>query len=133
MTRCSCIASSSADWVFGVARLISSASTRLAKSGPGWNWNPRSPPSSEMTLVPVMSAGIRSGVNWTRLNERSSTSLSVRISIVLPRPGTPSSSAWPPASTQVRMPRTTCVLADDDLADLILDLLRDADELGGGS
>ena len=35
VTWCSCIASSSADWVFGVARLISSASTRLAKIGPG--------------------------------------------------------------------------------------------------
>ncbi len=39
VTCCSCIASSSADWVLGVARLISSASTRLAKTGPGWNWN----------------------------------------------------------------------------------------------
>ena len=32
----SSIASSSADWVFGEARLISSASTMLAKSGPGF-------------------------------------------------------------------------------------------------
>ena len=32
----SCMASSSADCVLGVARLISSASTRLAKIGPGW-------------------------------------------------------------------------------------------------
>ena len=32
----SCMASSSADCVFGVARLISSASTRLAKIGPCW-------------------------------------------------------------------------------------------------
>ncbi len=31
----SCMASSSADWVLGVARLISSASTRFAKTGPG--------------------------------------------------------------------------------------------------
>ena len=36
MTVFSSIASSSADCVFGVARLISSASTRLAKTGPGW-------------------------------------------------------------------------------------------------
>ncbi len=35
MTVRSCIASSSADCVFGVARLISSANTRLAKIGPG--------------------------------------------------------------------------------------------------
>ena len=40
MTWCSCIASSRLDWVFGVARLISSARTRFAKIGPGWkrNW-----------------------------------------------------------------------------------------------
>ena len=38
-TCCSCIASSSADCVLGVARLISSASSRLAKTGPGWNRN----------------------------------------------------------------------------------------------
>ena len=35
MTDFSCIASSKADWVLGVARLISSARTRLAKTGSG--------------------------------------------------------------------------------------------------
>ena len=35
MTECSCIASSRADCVLGVARLISSASTICAKIGPG--------------------------------------------------------------------------------------------------
>ncbi len=35
----SSIDSSSADWVFGDARLISSASTMLANSGPSWNRN----------------------------------------------------------------------------------------------
>ena len=35
----SSIASSSADCVFGEARLISSASTMLANSGPGWKTN----------------------------------------------------------------------------------------------
>ena len=35
MTECSCIASSRADWVLGVARLISSASTICEKIGPG--------------------------------------------------------------------------------------------------
>ena len=43
VTVCSCIASSSADWVFGVARLISSASTMLAKTGPASNRKTRSP------------------------------------------------------------------------------------------
>ena len=36
----SLIASSRADWVLGVARLISSASTTLANSGPGTNSKP---------------------------------------------------------------------------------------------
>ena len=35
----SAITSSSADWVFGVPRLISSATTTLAKIAPGWNSN----------------------------------------------------------------------------------------------
>ncbi len=39
VTAPSFIASSSADWVFGVARLISSARTMLAKIGPAWNSN----------------------------------------------------------------------------------------------
>ena len=65
-----------------------------------------------------MSAGIRSGVNWMRLKERSSTSPSVRTSRVLPRPGTPSSSTWPPAKMAIRVPSTMSLVADDDLADL---------------
>ena len=58
----SCMASSSADWVLGVARLISSASTRLAKIGPGWKRRVLAPCSSvSMIMLPTMSAGIRSG------------------------------------------------------------------------
>ena len=38
VTLDSSITSSSADWVFGEARLISSASTIEAKIGPWWNW-----------------------------------------------------------------------------------------------
>lgn len=37
VTRPSSMTSSSADWVFGEARLISSARTMVAKIGPGWN------------------------------------------------------------------------------------------------
>src|SRR4051812_13441404 len=47
--------------------------------------------------VPTRSAGTRSGVNWSRLNEPPSTSATVLIVSVLARPGTPSSSTWPPA------------------------------------
>ena len=39
VTRFSSITSSSADWVFGEARLISSASTIVWKIGPWWNSN----------------------------------------------------------------------------------------------
>ena len=65
----SCIASSSAACVFAGARLISSASTRSAKIGPGRNVNSRAPLKS---VTPVMSAGIKSGVNWMRWNLTSS-------------------------------------------------------------
>ena len=41
----SSITSSSADWVFGEARLISSASTMLANTAPGRNSNSRLPGS----------------------------------------------------------------------------------------
>src|SRR5437899_1471744 len=54
----------------------------------------------------MMSAGIRSGVNWMRANGRSRDWASVRTRSVFPRPGTPSSRPWPPASTQVRTPST---------------------------
>ncbi len=65
--------SSNADWVFGVARLTSSASRMWPKIGPRWNWKCFRPsPSSTMMLVPMMSPGIRSGVNWIRENVRSS-------------------------------------------------------------
>ena len=52
----------------GVARLISSARTTWAKSGPGWktNW----PVGWWKTLVPIRSLGSRSGVNWMRWKEQ---------------------------------------------------------------
>ena len=77
------------------------------RSGPAGSGSAARPPSSTMMLVPTMSAGIRSGVNWMRLKPRSSASASVRTSIVLPRPGTPSSSAWPPASRLISVWRTS--------------------------
>ena len=46
--------------------------------------------------VPVISDGIRSGVNWMRLNDKSSASASDRISSVLASPGTPVSNACSP-------------------------------------
>jgi len=51
--------------------LISSASSTFAKIGPGTNVHVRRPVvmSSSMMSVPVTSVGIKSGVNWMRLNE----------------------------------------------------------------
>ncbi len=63
---------SSAACVLGGVRLISSASRMFAKIGPGRKRNARRPASgSSRTFVPVMSDGMRSGVNWTRLNPTS--------------------------------------------------------------
>ena len=68
VTSYSCIACNSAAWVFGGVRLISSASTMLAKTGPRMKRKLRLPlaGSWSMISVPVMSLGIRSGVNWIR-------------------------------------------------------------------
>ena len=74
----------------------------LAKTGPGTNWKMRRPSSVSCKMsVPVMSIGIRSGVNWIRLklSERVSASLLTRR--VLASPGTPISSAWPRENMQI--------------------------------
>ena len=55
------MASSSADCVFGVVRLISSATMMLAKIGPGLNSNSRA--AGLYTLTPITSLGSRSEVN----------------------------------------------------------------------
>ena len=65
----SAIASSSADCVFGEARLISSPSTMLAKIGPGRNSNVAV--ARFQTVTPTTSDGSRSGVNCTRPNAQS--------------------------------------------------------------
>src|SRR6185295_668333 len=101
VTRCSCIASSSADCVLGGVRLISSARTMLPKMGPGTNTILRWPVagSSCTRSVPVMSLGIRSGVNWMRENLRSSTLAIVRMRSVFARPGTPTIRLLPPTKS----------------------------------
>ena len=108
VTCCSCIACSSADWVRGLARLISSAISSWAKIGPGMKRKLRLPPGlSSSTSEPRMSDGIRSGVNWMRRASRPSTMPRVSTSLVLARPGTPTSSAWPPDSTVMSACSTT--------------------------
>src|ERR1700733_8394858 len=91
--------SSSADWVLGEARLISSPSTMLAKIGPGLTSNSRS--SWLKALTPVRSPGSRSGVNWTRRTEQSIERASALASSVLPTPGTSSIRMCPSASRTV--------------------------------
>src|SRR3990170_4188806 len=98
----SCIASSSADCVRGVARLISSTRRTLVKIGPGMK---RKLPSARM-LLPVTSLGSRSGVPWTRPKPSPSDRANARARSVLPTPGTSSSSAWPSARSAIAMSRS---------------------------
>src|SRR6185503_9820235 len=70
VTWCSSIASSSADWVLGVARFTSSARITCAKIGPGWKL--KAPLSRPYTETPMISAGSMSLVNWMRWNCRPS-------------------------------------------------------------
>src|SRR5216683_1220343 len=104
-TCASFIASSRADWVLGVVRLISSASTMLVKSGPGLNTN--SPVFGSHTETPSTSDGSMSEVNWMRWNEAPIERASAAASVVLPTPGTSSISRWPRATRPMTASRTT--------------------------
>src|ERR671930_2724370 len=90
--------SSSAACVFGDARLISSTSRKLAKTGPGRNSN--SLAFWLKTFTPVTSDGSRSGVNCRRENEQSSERASAFASIVFPTPGKSSMIRCPSATRQ---------------------------------
>jgi len=72
----------------------------------GWKLKARWPAASSIRMVvPVMSAGIKSGVNWMRPKRRSRARAKARTRLVFPRPGTPSSRAWPPAIRLISTPR----------------------------
>src|SRR5690606_36852753 len=107
VTRPSSMTSSSAAWVFGLARLISSASTTFANTGPAWNSN--CPERWSKMLTPVMSPGSRSGVNWMRLLVPLTLCAIARASEVLPVPGKSSSSRWPSLNSAMNPRRTTTV------------------------
>src|SRR3954466_1374455 len=108
VTCCSCMACSSADWVRGLARLISSAIRSWPKIGPGMKRKARLPPTpSSRTSLPRMSEGIRSGVNWMRRASSPSTVPSASTSLVLARPGTPPRIPCPPHSTVISVRSTT--------------------------
>ena len=104
----SAMASSSAAWVFGGVRLISSASSRLVKTGPSRNLN--CDVSRSYSSDPVRSPGMRSGVNCTRLVSMDSDLASARTRRVLAVPGTPSRSTCP----RVRRPMTRPATAPSD-------------------
>ena len=97
----SSIASSSAAWVLGLARLISSPTTTLAKIAPGLNTNSEAWRSQIET--PVTSEGSRSGVNWIRLKSQSIDLANDLASKVLPTPGTSSMRTCPSATRQSRI------------------------------
>ncbi len=92
VTDFSCMASNKAAWVFGGVRLISSAKIMFEKTGPGINLKLLSSPNIS---EPIMSEGIKSGVNCMRLKLRSSTCDTVCTNKVFARPGTPTSRQWP--------------------------------------
>src|SRR6478752_3980217 len=100
LTWRSSMASSSALWVRGLARLTSSASSSWVKIGP-WRKLKRWLARSKIE-TPMMSAGSRSLVNCTRCQASPSTCASACASVVLPTPGTSSISRWPRASRQAR-------------------------------
>ena len=96
------MASSSAACVFGGVRLISSANRMFVKTGPLENAKCRFPCSSSFNrVVPVISVGIRSGVNCTRVKSSDMVSDRQLIIRVLARPGTPSMTQWPLAKNAV--------------------------------
>ena len=91
------------------------------KIGPSTKRNCRRPwSSSSNTLVPVMSEGIRSGVNWMRLKSMSRIRASVLTISVLARPGTPTSRQWPRVKIAAKICSITSSLADDHLLQLLL-------------
>ena len=110
------MASRSADWTLAGARLISSASTRLAKTGP--SSVSKVSVEGRHTRVPTMSPGIRSGVNCRRWKLPPVTSARVRTASVLATPGTPSSSRCPRASRAIEHPLDHRVLPDQHPLDL---------------
>ncbi len=95
--------SSRADWVFGGVRLISSPRTMLAKIGPGRNSKLAFVTSN--TFTPVTSEGSRSEVNWIRRWWHDTEAESALPRLVLPTPGTSSTSRWPPATRHVTASR----------------------------
>src|SRR5579862_1441403 len=99
------MASSNADCVRGLARLISSTRTNCENSGP--KLNSARPVFGSRCGSPRTSAGCRSGVHWIRLKVQPALCANARASIVLATPGTSSINRCPSAS-QTAVASTTC-------------------------
>ena len=68
-----------------------------------------------------MSLGMRSGVNWMRLKAHAADDGERAATSVLPRPGAPSTSTCPLASSRDEHPLDELLLPDDDARHLLLD------------
>ena len=112
--------------VLGGVRLISSASTTLANSGPWRKRNSRRPVLrfSSITSVPVMSDGIRSGVNWMRLEVEGEALREGADHERLGEAGHPFEHAVPAAEHGDEQLLDHLVLADDHLRHLAADLVE---------
>ena len=82
-----------------------------------------------IVLMPVISSGVVSGVNWMRLNLAPSTCAIARPSSVFALPGGPSISTCPCASAATSSRSTASSLADDDLADLLARAVAQVDQV----
>lgn len=123
LTWPSLIASSRADWVFGVERLISSARRTWLKMGPGLK--SKLPPLGSNTDRPRMSEGRRSLVNWMRRKLTPKERASATPSKVLPIPGTSSMRRWPRAIKVIAVSLTASVLPTNTLATASISGLTD--------
>ena len=93
------IASNKALCTLAGERLISSAKTRFANTGPRCGLNVAV--FGMYTMVPTTSLGNRSGVNWIRSNLSSSTLPNDLTKSVLATPGMPSRRTCPPTSNAI--------------------------------
>jgi hypothetical protein len=87
----------------------------------------RSRDPSSITSVPMMSDGIRSGVNWMRLNFKCTASASVLISSVFRQAGHAAQQAMTAGEERGEDFLDHLILANDDAAKL---LLKGADQAG---
>ena len=68
-------------------------------------------------MLPTMSAGMRSGVNWIRESFSSMARPRVRSKVVLPSPGTPSNKDMSPGDQSDEYRFDHAVLSNDDAPD----------------